>query len=93
MKVTIEIDLPEGQAIPESTRILRLTSPDWINIQWGIEDVKEYYEDYGVYISLTDDEARKVLQLARDRHDANDGINWDVLNYWQEHVLAQREDK
>ena len=39
MKVMIEIDLPDGQKIPTSEDILRLTSPDWIASWWHIDDV------------------------------------------------------
>ena len=39
MKVMIEIDLPEGQKIPTSEDILRLTSPDWIASWWHIDYV------------------------------------------------------
>jgi hypothetical protein len=46
---------------------------DTIAITWSIEDVKEVASD------LTDDECRQVLQLARSKHDATIGINWDVL--------------
>lgn len=48
--------------------------PDKISISWGIEDVKSVAED------LTDEECRGVLYLAKRRHDANIGINWDVLS-------------
>jgi hypothetical protein len=40
MKVVIEIDLPDGQAIPTESDIKRLTSPDWLASWWHIDDVK-----------------------------------------------------
>jgi hypothetical protein len=40
---------------------------------WHIEDVQSVRPD------LTDGQAWKVLQSARRNHDANTGINWDVL--------------
>ena len=40
-KVMIEIDLPEGQAIPDARDIVRLTDPDWLASWWSIDDVKE----------------------------------------------------
>jgi hypothetical protein len=74
MRVTIDIDLPEGQQLPTATDILRLTSKDWIASWWHIEDVKGCV-DY----DLTDDQAREVLRIADKTHDAENGINWIVL--------------
>jgi hypothetical protein len=74
MRVTIDIDLPEGQQLPTATDILRLTSKDWIASWWHIEDVKGCV-DY----DLTDDQAREVLRIADKTHDAENGINWTVL--------------
>ena len=74
MIITIEIDLPEGQAVPSAQMVERLTSPDWIAAWWHIEDVKGCV-DY----DLTDDQAREVLHQADKYHDANEGINWLVL--------------
>jgi hypothetical protein len=44
-----------------------------IEISWHIDDVKE------VRPHLTDAQAREVLEQAKHRHDADIGINWDVL--------------
>lgn len=44
-----------------------------ISIVWGVEDVQEERPD------LTDDQAWEVLQRVKRYHDANIGINWDVL--------------
>jgi len=46
---------------------------DSIAVRWSIDDVKSIRED------LTDDQAREVLHQADRRHDAEVGINWDVL--------------
>jgi hypothetical protein len=50
--------------------------PDEIAITWSYEDVQS--EDP----TLTDEEARQVLQLMKDGHDATIGINWDTINAW-----------
>ena len=47
--------------------------PDEINISWHIEDV------WSIDDSLTNVEARKVLQLIKDKHDANIGVNWETI--------------
>ena len=57
---------------------------DHIAIKWAIEDVKEVAPD------LTDNECREVLQLAKDKHDANIGINWDVLEMWANEIREMR---
>ncbi|NJM68156.1 MAG: hypothetical protein HC851_22040 [Acaryochloris sp. RU_4_1] len=45
-----------------------------IAIIWEIEDVRLLNP------SLTDDECREVLAIADSNHDANYGINWEVLD-------------
>lgn len=46
---------------------------DTIAISWHIDDIKELDS------TLSDDEAREILEMAEDMHDATVGINWDVL--------------
>lgn len=46
---------------------------DSISVIWHIEDVQS------VRPALTAAEAYEVLTLAEQNHDANIGINWDVL--------------
>lgn len=47
---------------------------------WTIADVKSLVDEDDEREPVTDDEAREVLELADEQHDANYGINWDVLN-------------
>jgi hypothetical protein len=91
MKITIEIDLPDGQEVPSAYDIVRLTDTDWVSEWWHISDVQELAED--MKEELSNDEAREVLRLVKKRHDCNIGINWDVINYWIEHVLGERKKK
>jgi hypothetical protein len=54
---------------------------DEYTITWCIEDVKEVAPD------LTDEQCRQVLYLACERrHDAEIGVNWDVLKSWANEV-------
>jgi len=46
-----------------------------ISIVWHIDDIKE------VDNTLTNDQARKVLQVLKKTHDASVGINWEVISY------------
>ena len=50
--------------------------PDEINIVWSIEDIK------GIDSSLSDEQARQILQLILTKHDATIGVNWDVIQHW-----------
>jgi hypothetical protein len=50
--------------------------PDEISISWHFTDIQERDD------SLTNDEARQVLQLIKDGHDANIGINWQTIDAW-----------
>jgi hypothetical protein len=49
--------------------------PFHITIRWYIADVKQVRPD------LTDDQAQAVLQRIHLTHDANEGVNWDVIEY------------
>jgi hypothetical protein len=50
--------------------------PDEISITWSYEDVQQQDP------TLTDDEARQVLKLMKDGHDATIGINWETIDAW-----------
>lgn len=41
---------------------------------WHINDIREQRPD------LTDDQCREVLRNLEENHDANIGINWDVID-------------
>jgi hypothetical protein len=47
---------------------------------WCIEDVLGQADNDGV--KITKQQAGDVLSLLIDKHDAEQGINWDVLSYW-----------
>lgn len=50
------------------------TNPqDTISIEWDIDDVLEVRPD------LSADQARQVLQSVKRNHDAEIGVNWDVI--------------
>ena len=53
----------------------QLLSPDYVAVFWHTSDVQERYRE------LTTEQARQVLQHVSGRnHDANVGINWDVID-------------
>lgn len=93
MKITIEVDIPVGRSVAEAEMALkRHFDPDWMAIWWNIDDVKEQYEGDGVYSEITDAEAREVLRLAEREHDSEVGINWEVLDFWIDHVKENRKE-
>ena len=47
--------------------------PDSISIEWHFTDIQEIDE------TLTNDEARQILQLLKKCHDCNIGINWETI--------------
>lgn len=55
---------------------------------WTTADVIGAALDRGITISVP--VARRILETAVYRHDANNGINWDVLNFWIDEQLAGR---
>lgn len=49
---------------------------DEISITWHFADIQEVDD------SLTNDEARQILQLIKNNHDANIGISWETIEAW-----------
>lgn len=85
-KVMIELNIPDGQRIPEAHEIIRITSPDWHGDWWHISDI----QDASGNEDLSDDEAREVLQLMDKYSDCNVGINWDSIDVWADWVRENR---
>jgi hypothetical protein len=57
--------------------------PDEITISWHFTDVQEVDD------TLTNDEARQVLQLIKDHHDANIGVNWETIDAWIDYFQSK----
>lgn len=55
-----------------------------VAMPWCIEDVRAVIEDQKIELGreLTDDECFMVLVTSINKHDSNDGLNWDVLAFW-----------
>lgn len=66
--------------------------PTEISIVWNVNDVDTVIHDKGWDFSpkLTEQEKARVLYEAERRHDANVGINWDVLAYCIIDLYADR---
>ena len=48
---------------------------------WSVNDIVDYAEERDIKCSET--QAKSILSKVNDKHDANIGINWDVIN---EHI-------
>lgn len=64
--------------------LLRFDPKRQVAILWSIEDVQAVRPD------LTDDEAMEVLQVARRKHDAEEGITWATLGAHADWTFAPR---
>lgn len=58
----------------------------YLSSDWHIEDVQDVRPD------LDDDQCVEVLGVIADNHDANDGINWDVIEYTADRLFPIEED-
>ena len=91
MKMMIEVDIPNGRSVTEAQMaVQRAFSPDWIAEWWHIDDVASQAESMGE--TLTEDECRDVLARVMRKHDCNIGINWDVIDYWIDQIVSEREE-
>ena len=64
-------------------------NPDEITIKWCVDDVVMLAEQKG-YAVPTLEQAREVLSLAKQNHDASVGISWDVLEVYLDEVLQNK---
>lgn len=88
MKTMIEVDIPNGRSVTEAQlAVKRAFDPDWMAEWWHIDDVIEQAN----CIELTEQEARDVLAMVSKRHDCNIGINWEVIQYWIDQIVEERE--
>lgn len=91
MKTMIEVYIPNGRSIDEARNaVKRAFDPDWMAEWWHTDDIIEQAENQGE--QLTYEEAQEVLRLMSKYHNCDVGINWDVIDNWIEHVVAQRKE-
>ena len=91
MKAIIEIDVPNGRSIAEAEgAVKRAFDPNWVAEWWHTDDVASQAEGMGE--TLTEEECRDVLAMMMRKHDCNIGINWDVIEYWIDEIVNEREE-
>lgn len=59
-----------------STKNRELTTE--ISITWNASDIRKLAEERGYQIP-TDEECSEILEELLDKHDAEIGINWDII--------------
>lgn len=87
-----EATIPSDKVIVRE--VIETTKPVYdetcqIAVVWSTCDVKNEC----VRPDLSDDQALDVLKLSLDKHDANTGINWDVLNIWAEYLYPKPDKR
>ena len=66
-------------------------SADSISHDWDRVDITDMAERLN--IELTEEEIKRVMHLIISEHDANNGINYDVIESWVEYVENERDKK
>ncbi|RZM26243.1 MAG: hypothetical protein EOO88_17720 [Pedobacter sp.] len=56
-----------------------------ISIAWSLQDVELRAKEAG-YL-LNDGDTLKILEMLKDRHDANVGVNWDVIDDYMSYIV------
>ena len=71
---------PTKQQIEKAKQTLK--NAGYLSPMWHKDDIRErYLENYGSkVIPLNDEEVNQIAGAIERRHDANIGINWDVID-------------
>jgi hypothetical protein len=56
-----------------------------IEIKWNTDDV--IMQADAMNIELTEEQADDILESLENKHDANIGINWDVISFYIDDYL------
>ena len=60
---------------------------DKIALTWSINDVRTAVAERGR--KITKEQARGVLNLTQENHEASLGVNWDTLRMWADAILDE----
>lgn len=72
-----------------AVKVVNRQFEDQVSFWWHIIDVQEHLE-YD-HPDLSDDDAREILQLCKDRHDCNYGMTWDSIDAAADQLLTKKE--
>jgi len=74
------------QVVEKTPPLFRDSDPDVCDVVWTTEDVMSHAE-LGMDKPVTVEQAREVLRLLEDNHDAEHGINWYAIQNAIEEVV------
>jgi len=62
--------------------------------RWDADDIQSVAEnmDLGCGNKLSDDQVLEIMQIIVSSHDANFGINWDVIGSAIDYILENKGD-
>jgi len=72
---------------------MRQIDDDTISLVWTTDDVKLQLKNRGQENALNTDDCRFVLSLMLDKHDANDGVSWDVMDAYIDRVIEEKDSE
>jgi hypothetical protein len=81
---TAWIDKPLGEAVKEALEEYWTNS---IALVWTVSDVVDRAAGRG--IAVTEEQALEILHVCHKRHDANQGINWVVIDCHTDWILQE----
>lgn len=61
----------------------------WAVIKWHADDIK----NTGLGYKLTNKEISDVLCLIEKKHDCNNGVTWETIEYYIDQILDERGQK
>lgn len=79
------------QLVAIAKTILRQTG--YVPFLWHIDDVRGLIEDREIKITLTDAECLEILDNAYENHNAEFGMNWDVIEAELELFLERQAEE
>ncbi len=87
--INTAVKLLEKGKIDLAIKVLK--DPHKIHITWGLEDIISYAKQAKIHLSRKD--AINILHNMARHHDAEIGINWEVIDACCRYVRAEKKSK
>ena len=78
---------PAWKTLDELKNMVKQLDTNTVLFAWGIEDVQSRRE------SLSDEQAREVLEVCWNEHDAERGMNWDTIDFNIDSMYGKDDDE
>ena len=73
--------------------IHELQNRGYIRMLWHKDDIQERYkENFGKVIPLNEDELNEIASYIEHKHDCNNGVNWDFIDFVTQEVLTGEKE-